>query len=151
MDMTEIQDAGFSVGDLSSAAQVLFYNYWLDIRGSRQMPSRSDFDPMKIPSVLPYVIMKDVFYGPTRFKLRLIGSKCKVPNSYLGRFIDETPQIKSMQKMLDICIGLKKPYFYVNDISLDGNFAKVYSSLVLPFSHDDKNVNILMACHCSID
>ncbi len=146
-----VQKFDFSDEDLSSKAQVIFYEYWLSLSKDGRLPNRQDFDPMKIPAALPHIIMEDVLYEPLRFKIRLIGSKCRVPNSYLGKFINDVPEMKRVSKMLKRSVEARKPYFYFNDLTLDRSFVKVYSSLVLPFSQDGENVNIIMACHSQVD
>ncbi len=145
------QNFDFAKVDLSSAAQVAFYDYWQEIRGDRLMPSKADFDPMRIPQSLPYIVMEGVYYDPLRFKIRLIGSKCKTPNSYLGKFINDIPEIQGVEGLLAESVRTKKPYFYYNDFRLDNGIVKVYSSLVLPFSEDGDTVTIIMACQCMIE
>lgn len=151
MNIANRQNFDFSKDDLSSPEQIAFLEYWQLIRGEKPMPSRIDFDPMKIPASLPHIVMEDVHHDPLRFKIRLIGSKCNIPGSYLGKYIDEMPEMAPAIKMLRNCIKKKKPYFYFDTITMKSGVVRYYSSLVVPFSKDGSDVNILMACHCLID
>jgi len=114
------------------------------------MPSKIDFNPMKIPRSLPHIIMEEVHYDPVRFKIRLIGSKCQTPGHYKGQFVNGIPELKQATEMLSACVETKKPYFYYNTITYGNGLVKFYTSLVLPFSQDDNKVNIVMAAQCPI-
>lgn len=141
----------FSINELSSPEQVAFYQYWQLIKGDKELPSRADFDPMKIPKSLPYLIMEEVFCDPLRFKIRLIGSKCKAPGDYLGKFTTDIPEMADVTEMLSKVLEVKKPFFYFNSIKHSFGDFDLYSSLVLPFSKDGENINILMACQSQLN
>lgn len=49
--------------------------YWTAIRGGRRFPARSDFDPIDIPSLLPFVSLVEVRDGTPRFVYRVVGTK----------------------------------------------------------------------------
>lgn len=151
MNNVNDQNFDFHENELSSEEQVELYKYWLAIKGNKSMPDRKDFDPMKLPRVLPYIIMNDVFYDPIRFKVRLIGSKCKTPNKFMGKFLNDFPDMKRMTTFLTRGVENKKPYFYFNNAHSEDGIVRLYSSLVLPFSNDDNKINIMMACLNFID
>lgn len=151
MNIAIRQNFDFSKGDLSSPEQIAFLEYWQLIKGEKSMPSRVDFDPMKIPASLPHIVMEDVHHDPLRFKIRLIGSKCNIPASYLGKYIDEMPKMNQAIKMLRNCTEMKKPCLYFNTMTLNSAIERHYSLLVLPFSQNGSDVNIFMTCHCLID
>jgi hypothetical protein len=49
--------------------------YWSSLRyANGSLPSRQDFDPVEVPSVLPYVELTEVIDGGRDFRFRLIGS-----------------------------------------------------------------------------
>ena len=64
--------------------------YWLQLRGARWMPPRSDIDPGALPRLLPYLWLYDVV-PPDRFRCRLVGEEVKrlFQPSPRGRCIDE--------------------------------------------------------------
>lgn len=118
MSVTVRQKVDFSVNELSSPQQVAFYEYWLSIKGDKDLPLRDDFNPMKIPKTLPYIIMEEVFMDPVRFKIRLIGSKCKAPGSYLGKFTNDIAEMKDITKMLEKALEFKSLIFILIQLSI---------------------------------
>lgn len=48
--------------------------YWQDIRGDRPWPMRSDLDPARIVSLLPFLYMVDVLEDGSDFRYRLLGT-----------------------------------------------------------------------------
>ena len=115
------------------------------------MPSRKDFDPMQIPKVLPFIVMEDVLVNPLRFRIRLIGSKCRTPSKLMGKVLDYFPEMDQVANFLKRGTEMRKPYFYFNILDSDKGYIRHYSSLVLPFSNDDENVNIMMGCISYVD
>lgn len=55
---------------MRNAASLEIYDYWNELRGSRDAPSRSDIDPMQVRSILPDLFMlKDEGGSVLRFGL----------------------------------------------------------------------------------
>src|SRR5689334_21616632 len=48
--------------------------YWRAKRGTRQMPSRSDIDPLDLSIDLPRVMMAEVSRDPLEFRYRVAGT-----------------------------------------------------------------------------
>lgn len=67
------------------------YAYWLEKRGDRQFPTRTDIDPVEFPYVLGYVTLVDVEHAPRRYHFRLDGSILVELSgqNYTGRYLDE--------------------------------------------------------------
>ena len=51
------------------------FDYWNEKRGDRKMPSRTDIDPLEMPSYLPGIVMVDVGYEPFSLTYRLVGTR----------------------------------------------------------------------------
>jgi hypothetical protein len=51
------------------------FDYWLGAAGDRRMPARSDFDPFKVPRLLPSIGLIDVGRGLDRAAFRLAGTR----------------------------------------------------------------------------
>ncbi len=145
------QNSEFTKSELSSSAQIAFYDYWQSLKHGKSMPSRDDFDPMAIPSSLPYIVVMDVTPNQPKFKVRLAGSKCGSSHSSKGKYINDMPDMKPVLKLLIKCVETKSPNFYFTTQKRDNGLIRFYSSLIVPFSSDDKNVNYVMACHCPIE
>lgn len=140
------QNFDFKIDDLSSSEQMGLYKYWLKIKDGQSMPSRIDFDPMAVPRSLPYIIMEDVLYDPVRFRVRLIGSKCRTHGKFLGKIINDFEEMDHITALLINAVKVKKPYYYQGSFRANDNLIREYSSLVLPFSEDGEEVNIFMGC-----
>jgi hypothetical protein len=50
------------------------WNYWIQKRGDRRMPSRKDIDPVEIPRLLSSTALVDVLRDPLDFSFRLLGT-----------------------------------------------------------------------------
>ncbi|MEM7399871.1 MAG: PAS domain-containing protein [Pseudomonadota bacterium] len=57
--------------------QRLLFNYWLDIAQGRAMPARADFDPLKVPHLLPHLAVIDLRDGFDRGRFRLAGTRLR--------------------------------------------------------------------------
>jgi hypothetical protein len=51
------------------------FDYWQRSAGARRMPARSDFDPLKVPKLLPSIGLIDVREGLDGAAFRLAGTK----------------------------------------------------------------------------
>lgn len=47
--------------------------YWLKIRGDREIPQRTELEPLDIPALLPNLCLVEVL-GPNQFRYRLLGN-----------------------------------------------------------------------------
>src|SRR3981189_854326 len=48
-------------------------DYWLEKRGTRSMPRRSDISPAQLKLQLPHILLADVIDGGVDFRYRLVG------------------------------------------------------------------------------
>jgi hypothetical protein len=86
------------------------FDYWLDLKGDRPAPERSEIDPIRIPRLtLPYLLLVELTDKPFRVKYRLVGTYCVeiFGMDYTGLFLDELGVSK------DIAEQLHKDYVYV--------------------------------------
>ncbi len=51
------------------------YRYWLERRGARAAPRRSDINPLDIPRLLPILNLVDVLGDAAEFRHRLVGTQ----------------------------------------------------------------------------
>lgn len=68
-----------------------FAEYWMSIHPGDRLPSRADFDPIDIPSLLPHLVLVDVTPDPIRFMVRLQGTDVTraMRRELRGRYLDE--------------------------------------------------------------
>jgi len=54
-----------------------FSRHWRDLTGERTLPLRSQFDPVAVPKLLPYIVIAEVERGPDRrrYRNRLVGTR----------------------------------------------------------------------------
>jgi hypothetical protein len=74
---------------MNSPLIVAGFNYWNTKRAGRQMPARSDLDPViEIPKLLPHIILIDVRFEPMDFRFRLVGSHVRqnLTRDYVGEW-----------------------------------------------------------------
>ena len=73
---------------------VRLYRHWEMLKGTREMPSRAEFDPLALPDLLGNLLLIDVLRDPLRFRYRLIGSRLteRVGRDMTGHFFDEVPE-----------------------------------------------------------
>ncbi|MDJ0513856.1 MAG: PAS domain-containing protein [Methyloceanibacter sp.] len=57
--------------------QRLLFDYWQDIAQGRTMPARADFDPLKVPHLLPHLAVVDLRDGFDRGRFRLAGTRLR--------------------------------------------------------------------------
>src|SRR5665648_300358 len=76
---------------LVTQGQRELFDYWLESAGQRAMPARSDFDPLKVPRLLPHLGLIDLRDGVDQGLFRLAGTQLR--NIYgqeiTGKRIDE--------------------------------------------------------------
>jgi hypothetical protein len=68
------------------------YEHWRGLHpGEGGLPGRQHFDPMAVPSLLPFVWLADVQRAPLRFRYRLLGTEHLhiFGRDYTGRWFDE--------------------------------------------------------------
>jgi len=53
------------------------YDYWQQSAGARMMPSRADFDPLKVPRLLPHIGLIDLRGGIDQGSFRLAGTRLR--------------------------------------------------------------------------
>jgi hypothetical protein len=68
------------------------YEYWTKVHPpGRDLPARTDFDPMRVAHLLPHVMLLDVEGRPPRFRYRLIGTRMvdSLGGDLTGQWLDE--------------------------------------------------------------
>ena len=74
-------------------------DYWESKQCGRIAPARADIDPSEIKSLLPYLIITDLFSDPLRVRIRLAGTTvCEAFGfNVAGRWLDELGRRDSSQ------------------------------------------------------
>lgn len=137
----------FSVDDLPNNILREIYQYWLDMRGNRPIPSRADLDPADIVRLLPHISLIDVESETGRYKMRLIGSETvkAMGLDVTGKYLAEFPLIEQMLKNnYDWLVKEKRPYINFDKLKWSKRSYMDYYALGLPLSGNGKDVDMLM-------
>ncbi len=136
--------------EISSEVLRDLHAYWDRKRTGRDMPSRSDIDPLDIPRILPNLILFDIEPGSRRLKVRLVGTAIVelYGADYTGRYLDEIDFGDRREQILqDYAVALEQRCPSVSNHlfwNLRGTHIGV-ERLILPLSDDQKDVNMLLA------
>ncbi len=137
----------FSIDDLPSDILKDIYQYWLVMKGDRDMPSREDLHPSDIVSLLPYVSLIDVEHDTQRYKMRLVGTETvnALGKDITGKYLDELPEIeRHLKGRYEWILKNKRPYIITDKLRWSSKSFLRFCSLGLPLSNDDQNVDIIM-------
>jgi hypothetical protein len=129
------------------------YAYWLEKKGARLAPARSDIHPTDMRPFLRHVFLLDVLGTPPRLRFRLAGTEVveRYGEELTGRFLDEIDLDEVGGEILgeyDRAIREAQP------ICSRWNFEKRsgrhlrYERLILPLSSDGHAVDMLLCGAC---
>lgn len=137
----------FTVDDLPNSILRNIYQYWINIKGERSMPSRADLNPADIVKLLPHINLIDVEHETGRYKMRLIGTETvkAMGLDVTGKYLDEFPLIEQvLKKNYAWLVREKCPYINFDKLKWSSKSFMEYYALGLPLSQNGKDVNILM-------
>lgn len=140
-------DQEFAINDLPNDILKEIYQYWLDMKGERAMPSRADLNPADIVHLLPHVSLINVEQETGRYKMRLIGTETvkAMGIDVTGKYLDEFPLIDGfLRKNYDLLVKKKEPYINFQKLKWSSKSYMDYYALGLPLSSNGKDVDILM-------
>ncbi|MFD2206012.1 PAS domain-containing protein [Kiloniella antarctica] len=124
-----------------------FYEFYCSKKQGRKMPSRHDFDPVKMTRFLPSITLVDAESGDYRY--RLVGTKevevrgndptgKTVKEAFYGSLLEEVEENYNY-----VCQSKSFIYDHNNETE-DPNQILYDETLFLPLSNDDITVNIVM-------
>ena len=130
--------------------------YWVSIHPphpSGGLPGRQHFDPMQIPSLLPYIRLLDVVGSLPRFRVRLLGTQVReyMGEEQTGRWLDEVfPNLHGSVTHAELvkAVAMKMPRWRKGKpaIALDRIFLQMERAY-LPFARDGRKVDMLLTFH----
>lgn len=145
----EVQQIGAGLADIVDPLLRRLFAYWEAKRAGREMPARSDVDPIDLRFILGQLILVDVLPGPTlRFRIRLHGTELAQRAGYelTGKMLDELPSTEFRalaQRSFTATAETRRPFHSIRDRILDGK-PRRYESLMLPLSPDGDGVDMLL-------
>jgi hypothetical protein len=132
-----------------------FFQYWLNKRGDRKYPARTDLDPVDFPYVLGDVVIVEATRSPPgnrwpwTFRYRLVGTKIVQRDGYdlTGRSLEELPEPEYRDRVratwMEACeTGL--PVHRVRELLLDRRMRR-YEVVVLPLASNGEDIDMLIS------
>jgi len=132
----------------TSDKQRALLEYWLKIKGDLRMPARKDLEPSDITPLLSGIWLADVIPGDApRFKVRLFGTDLVEAFQLEGTSLnlDNVSFAKDIVKRLTNLVKTKEPYYLVCKMPIESEDFEYYSTLTLPMSSDNENVDIIIS------
>jgi hypothetical protein len=126
-----------------------FFDYWLAKKGSREMPTRADLDPLDFAYALGHLILVDVERDPMRFRFRLYGTALTNffrDGDYTGKYADEllppdyAPYVVELYRT---AVQARIPRYARRDLVMN-NQRLSYDALTLPLADPDNPADIAM-------
>lgn len=135
------------LGDETHPHFVEILSAWQGWRSDNRIPSRSDFDPINHPRLLPDIALFDVEDAPRRYRVRLVGTRIvkAMGRDTTGQYINDFPNTDAIIQRFDTLVESRRPYFTdFQPVTWISDNARHYSTLGLPLSHDGTHVNMIM-------
>lgn len=126
------------------------YTYWQTMRGDSRIPPRSAFDPIRVPRLLPSLILLDVEPDTGRLIVRLLGTRVATVygRDYTGQYLDEVYFGSNARSVLDdygTCAREGIPVLGERNFRNVRDVVYRMERLILPLSDDGKEVNKLIS------
>lgn len=121
------------------------YDYWDALRAGLALPRRADFDPFKLPRLLPSLIVNEVERGPKgrlRFRIRLEGEAVVRARGRpaKGRYLDDPGVIVLGDGVIEAyerIVAERRPWYTEGTFRPDASRSGSLHRLALPFAGDD--------------
>ena len=122
--------------------------YWLEKRGDRLFPAKSEIDPVEFHYILGYVTLVDVEHDPRRYRFRLDGSILVALSGtdYTGRYLHELPgreYVAFITETYDRVVDSGEPFRYRKNELLDQQLFSE-ETLILPLGDTPPTVDMLV-------
>jgi hypothetical protein len=129
------------------------YEQWEALRAGRPLPRRADFDPFRMPRLLPFLIVNEVergARGKIRFRIRLEGEAVVQARGKgaRGRYLDEPGVIVLGSGVIEgygRMLADRRPWYTEGTFRPDAFRSGTLHRLALPFAGDDpERVDFIM-------
>ena len=128
------------------------HDYWLHLKAGAILPSRQQFKPGDLPQHLPHITLIEVIDHGEDFLYRLIGTKIDeaMGVNYTGMLLSEIPNKDSRTLRFTnyrLCVKERKPVYTAGSLTYYDKDFRHYQTLLMPFSDDGENVDIIFTVH----
>jgi hypothetical protein len=127
------------------------YRLWHAKRGTRALPSRTDFDPREFPRLLPNVMLVDLLPAPDFYRVRLVG---QVIIDFYGRNVAGlTPReylapdaLAAFGELIQQLVTTRQPLCRTGRVYWQKDKThKQYESCLMPLGSDGETVDKVLA------
>ncbi len=132
------------------------FDWWLSARGAREMPSRSDFDPLDHPALLPRLFIVEVSRIPPHFRYRLCGTEIDEQQGYpmTGRTFEELFEgdlyCFTQERFADVAFHRRVSYHSTHFRTDNSAKRSRFTRLLLPLSDDGERVDTVLGSRIRI-
>jgi hypothetical protein len=124
------------------------YDYWLERRSLRPMPSRSDIDPVDMRFMLGNILLADVLAAPRRFHIRLHGTNLVHRAGYelTGKMLEQLPDEDfraRARECFTTVVETRRPAHSRRSRTLSGR-PQPFEAVILPLSRTAPHVDMLL-------
>jgi hypothetical protein len=124
------------------------YRYWESLRPTGMIPSRKDFDILRLRSVMGTTSVIDVdTQEPQDFRLRLYATNLHLPNDMSKRTLAEMQYSETYRQVLMQDYAAARDIgtpLYHQVVAIIDYVTHSYARLILPFAPDGRSVNQLV-------
>lgn len=121
------------------------FDHWEALRAGRPLPRRAEFDPFKLPKLLPFLIVNQVERSPNgklRFRIRLEGEGVVQARGKTakGLYLDEPGVIVLGSGVIEAYRRMaedRRPWYTEGTFRPDAFRSGMLHRLALPFAGDD--------------
>jgi len=153
MAAAEIVDLNPSIESLPNKACRAALQFWLDARGSADLPPLAAIAPHKLPrALMPNISVLGVEDGLKRIRFRIVGRAIVEGIGFdpTGTYADDAPGAEKAIARYLACIANRRPYFYEGPLFWQHKEIATYRALVLPFADPGKPITRIMT-YCEYD
>jgi hypothetical protein len=150
MPVTILNEGTEPPADVDDRIRAL-HAYWRAIRRNRRFPSRTDFDPIDIPALMPFVSIVDVRRDALpRFVYRLVGTqlvdllKKEVTGHPVGYGV-KPEELESVLRRYEIVADAGVAVFQRDKTQEQSNDFTGVERLMLPLGAGDSRVDMILS------
>jgi len=136
--------------DLVSELVLGGFRYWQSKRQGTEIPARSAFDPMiEIPTLVRFMMLKDVRREPLDFRYRLVGTglRTHMTKDWTGAWMSEVEYQRAPSTIWDYhkqVAETGEPLFIKPNYVGPGKDYLAVESVMLPLAADHRTVDMIM-------
>ncbi len=139
------------IGEVTSPLVREMFAYWEEMRAGRPLPLKADFDPSRVPRLLPYLTLEEVHRDPFRIRYRLVGTEQArfAAEDFTGRWLHELAwEPKVVEGLLEqyrLVLESRAPVFGASMFLWIDGYEKAFEWGVFPLATDGETISHFIA------